>query len=218
MSIHEQMKETDYVTVHNLIYGAIEFAEEAGILPDKSFELTRYILSPDTEDIPLMQFDFGKDGRHLLIANNRVELDYYLPKLKKSLGDNFRYICNMPEDISDFDLLTLHCYPSNYNGAQTSKNVWEAQDVAGWGGALRFRKISLPSQFVFLADGRLKSRRLHRNKLTSSLDNSETWGASPWLSHRDAVNVLWGDGHAAAADRGEFISNYNKWGVTFLPR
>ena len=56
-----------------------------------SFELTRYILSPDTEDIPLMQFDFGKDGRHLLIANNRVELDYYLPKLKKSLGDNFRY-------------------------------------------------------------------------------------------------------------------------------
>ena len=95
------MKETDYVTVHNLIYGAIEFAEEAGILPDKSFELTRYILSPDTEDIPLMQFDFGKDGRHLLIANNRVELDYYLPKLKKSLGDNFRYICNMPEDISD---------------------------------------------------------------------------------------------------------------------
>ena len=41
---------------------------------------------------------------------------------------------------------------------------------------------------------------------------------SPWLSHRDAVNVLWGDGHAAAADRGEFTRNYNKWGVMFLPR
>lgn len=65
------MKETDYVTVHNLIYGAIEFAEEAGCSPDKSFNITRYILSPDTEDIPLVQFDFGKDGKHLLIANSR---------------------------------------------------------------------------------------------------------------------------------------------------
>ena len=127
-------------------------------------------------------------------------------------------VTDIPEGISELELLTVHCYPANYNGAQTSRNEWEAQDVAGWDGALRFRKISVPSRFVFLADGRLKSRRLHRNKLTSSLDNSETWGASPWLSHRDAVNVLWGDGHAAAADRGEFISNYNKWGVTFLPR
>ena len=127
-------------------------------------------------------------------------------------------VTDIPEGISELELLTVHCYPANYNGAQTSRNEWEAQDVAGWDGALRFRKISVPSRFVFLADGRLKSRRLHRNKLTSSLDNSETWGASPWLSHRDAVNVLWGDGHAAAADRGEFISNYNKWGVTFPPR
>ena len=91
------MKETDYVTVHNLIYGAIEFAEEAGCSPDKSFNITRYILSPDTEDIPLVQFDFGKDGKHLLIANSRTELDYYLPKLKKYLGDDFRYVCNMDE-------------------------------------------------------------------------------------------------------------------------
>ena len=95
------MKETDYMTVHNLIYGAIEFAEEAGISPDKSFKITRYILSPDTEDIPLMQFDFGKDGKHLLIANSRVELDYYLPKLKKHLGEDFRYVYNMAEFTPD---------------------------------------------------------------------------------------------------------------------
>ena len=89
-------------------------------------------------------------------------------------------VTDIPEGISELELLTVHCYPANYNGAQTSRNEWEAQDVAGWDGALRFRKISVPSRFVFLADGRLKSRRLHRNKLTSSLDNSETWGASPY--------------------------------------
>ena len=48
-----------------------------------------------------MQFDFGKDGKHLLIANSRTELDYYLPKLKKYLGDDFRYVCNMDEYTPD---------------------------------------------------------------------------------------------------------------------
>lgn len=117
------MKETDYVTVHNLIYGAIEFAEEAGILPDKSFELTNYILSPDTEDIPLMQFDFGKDGRHLLIANDRVELDYYLPKLKKYLGDNFRYVCNMADETPDIDIPPMEQYTYKPHGYPASVSL-----------------------------------------------------------------------------------------------
>lgn len=56
-------------------------------------------------------------------------------------------VTDIPEGISELELLTVHCYPANYNGAQTSRNEWEAQDVAGWDGALRFRKISVPSRF-----------------------------------------------------------------------
>lgn len=105
------IEESDYVTVHNLIYGAIEFAEEAGILPDKSYAMTQYILSPDTEDIPLMQFDFGKDGRHFLIANSVAELNLYLPKLKKNLGNEFDYICNDIDNLLDNFPVNHQSYP-----------------------------------------------------------------------------------------------------------
>ncbi|MDE5875491.1 MAG: hypothetical protein K2H15_07565, partial [Muribaculaceae bacterium] len=60
------LEETNYDFVHNLIYGAIEFAEEADIDPDRSFNTWGNILAEDTDDIPLMEMDFGKDGKHVL--------------------------------------------------------------------------------------------------------------------------------------------------------
>lgn len=95
-----EIEETDYAVVHNLIYGALEFAEEAGILPCKEFSLTQYILEEDTDAIPLMQFDYGKDGKHLLVADNRSQLDFYLSKLRKNLGDDFSYICRSGEGLT----------------------------------------------------------------------------------------------------------------------
>lgn len=90
-------QEIDYVEAHNIIYGAIAFAEEAGIKPDKSFELTRYILEEDTDDIPLIEYEFGKNGKHFLMAKDRMEASEYLPLLRKNLGDNFDYTI----DVSD---------------------------------------------------------------------------------------------------------------------
>ena len=88
---NEHPKEISYEEAHNWIYGAIAFAEEAGITPDKSFNLSKYILEEDTEDIPLIEYEFGKDGKHYLMAMNKMELSKYLPILRKNLGDNFHY-------------------------------------------------------------------------------------------------------------------------------
>ena len=49
------LKEINYNEAHNIIYGAVEFAEEAGISPDKSFATSRLFLAEDTEDIPLIE-------------------------------------------------------------------------------------------------------------------------------------------------------------------
>lgn len=103
-------KEIDYVEAHNIIYGAIAFAEEAGLKPDKSFELTKYILEEDTEDIPLLEYEFGKNGKHLLIARNRLEANTYLPILRQNLEeDEYDYFIDdsaeeeMDDEMDDID-------------------------------------------------------------------------------------------------------------------
>ena len=86
------MERVSYTLVHNLVYGAIDFAEEAGIKPHPDFNLTQYILEEDTEDIPFMEFSFGEHGKHYLYADDEKMLNKYLPTMKQHLGDNFGYI------------------------------------------------------------------------------------------------------------------------------
>ena len=90
-STHD-MDETDYEKVHNLIYGAIEFAEEGGIQPAKEFTIASYALSEDTDDIPLIEYEYGKDGKHLLIIGEDGKERRYLPILSERLGDAFSFI------------------------------------------------------------------------------------------------------------------------------
>lgn len=81
-------EEVDYTVAHNIIYGAIEYAEEAGIKPHKEFALTRFILEEDTDDVPLIEYEFGKDGKHCLVVHSNFEASKYLPAMKKNLGEN----------------------------------------------------------------------------------------------------------------------------------
>ena len=86
------------------MYGAIAWAEEAGIEPDKSFAVTKYMLEEDTDNIPLIEYEFGRDGKHLLMANNNLEASRYLPLLKKNLGEgNFAFTIKMDNLNEDLD-------------------------------------------------------------------------------------------------------------------
>ncbi len=63
------LEEISYNEAHNIIYGAMAFAEEGGIKPSKEFDPAGYILEEDTDDIPLIEYDFGKNGKHFLVVN-----------------------------------------------------------------------------------------------------------------------------------------------------
>lgn len=78
-----------YNEAHNFIYGAIAFAEDYGIAPDKSFNLTQYVLEEDTEDIPFIEYNYGRDGRPYLIAETNLEASKYIPILDKSTGGDY---------------------------------------------------------------------------------------------------------------------------------
>lgn len=87
-----EMNPISYEELHNLIYGAVAFAEEAGLGPHSSFKLTQYILEEDTDEIPLIEYEFGKDGKHFLVATSRFQVNTLLPVMKKNLGDDFSYV------------------------------------------------------------------------------------------------------------------------------
>lgn len=112
-----RMKEIPYEEAHNLIYGAIEFASEAGIDPCPEFSLAKYVLEEDTEAIPLIEYEFGKDGKHFLIARDQNEADKYLPILRENLGSDFHYIVQIAP-LTDSD---------------TDENEYSVEDMAsGW--------------------------------------------------------------------------------------
>ena len=89
----DDVAEFEYNMVHNVIFGALEFAEEFGISPDKDFEVARMILEEDDDNIPLIEFDFGRDGNPVLIGDpDDPATKQYLSILKRNVGEgNFEF-------------------------------------------------------------------------------------------------------------------------------
>lgn len=100
-SIPFDMEEVPYDEVHNIIFEALEWADEVDIKPCKEWALTKYILKEDDDEVPLIEYPMGKDGKYCLVAKNNLELNTYLPRLKKHLGDDFHFMVRTPYDDMD---------------------------------------------------------------------------------------------------------------------
>lgn len=89
-----------YEEAHNIIFGAISYAEDCGFKPCPQFNLTQYLLEEDTEEIPLIEYEFGKDGQPCLVVDSQLEASYYLPTLKNNVGENYDCII-LDEEIEE---------------------------------------------------------------------------------------------------------------------
>jgi hypothetical protein len=59
-----QLISIPYELAHNIVYAAIEYAEEWGFKPHRDFtSITSYFLEDDNDDIPLMEIECGMDGK-----------------------------------------------------------------------------------------------------------------------------------------------------------
>lgn len=95
------LEEIPYVEAHNIIYGGIAFAEDADIPPHKDFALSRYVLEEDTDDIPLIEYEYGRDGKYFLIVGPNGRDRLYLDRLRKKFGDNFDYLYDIPGEDAE---------------------------------------------------------------------------------------------------------------------
>jgi len=83
-----------YSLAHNIIWGAVDYAESFGIHPHKDFtNTTQYILEEDNDDIEWIDIEFGKDGKPTLIMENEQEALKYIKQLeKKADPGNYEFI------------------------------------------------------------------------------------------------------------------------------
>ena len=117
----DMYRECSYEEAHNRVWGSIAYAEEAGISPDKSFQLTQYMLEEDTDEVPLIEYEYGREGKHFLTCSSHLEASRYLPLLRKNLGEgNYDYIVNIgePEDDDDDDF--DEDYDDDYDDDETT--------------------------------------------------------------------------------------------------
>ncbi|MBL7815897.1 MAG: hypothetical protein JNL70_12855 [Saprospiraceae bacterium] len=102
-SPHGGKEPIEYTLAHNIIYGAIAYAEDLGFKPNKDWTLSQMILEEDTEDIELIELEFGKDGKPLFINGPYDNVQKVLNTLNKSVGQgNYDFITQI-NDGSDFD-------------------------------------------------------------------------------------------------------------------
>src|SRR3989339_365187 len=98
-----KMITTSYVRAHNIIYGTVEYAEELGLMPHKSFELSQRILEEDDDRVSLMDIEFGFKGKPLYFfrSKEQSEKNRVLAHLDKRIGrDNYYFITE--ENADDF--------------------------------------------------------------------------------------------------------------------
>lgn len=76
----------EYVFAHNLIYGAWEYAEELGFSPHTDFYIGNCILEIDSDDIELIEFEFGKEGKPFFVSGPYDDSARIHKILEKSVG------------------------------------------------------------------------------------------------------------------------------------
>lgn len=87
-----ELVEVPYAEAHNWIYGAIEFAAEAGVDTPKQYELASHVLEEDDENVPLIDLPFGKNGKHFLVADSPEMAARLLPYLEENLGEEVEFV------------------------------------------------------------------------------------------------------------------------------
>ncbi|MDR2424479.1 MAG: hypothetical protein LBD59_07120 [Prevotellaceae bacterium] len=100
MDDNHDMEEISYKFAHNIIFAAIEFAEEYGFVPHKDFtSITQYFLEEDNDDIPLIDIHCGnKNGIPLYVYNgyeSSLQAKKIINQLDKTAGQgNYEVILN----------------------------------------------------------------------------------------------------------------------------
>lgn len=110
-SLQFTLEKIDPTLCFNIIYGAIEFAEDCGFQPHKDFAITEYILE-DVTTIDYIEVPLGVDGKPSYVAGPYDNADKILATLIKTKGEGNFYF-------------SAHMMPDRFGGPTTTKRTSE---------------------------------------------------------------------------------------------
>ena len=86
----------------NLVYGAVEYAEDLGFQPHKDYNFASYILDP-ADEIEYMDIEFGKNGRPFLMRGPFDDFPKNIGILNRSVGEgNYGFMTHLDQDEDGF--------------------------------------------------------------------------------------------------------------------
>ncbi len=137
----QDMVSCDYVEAHNIIYGAIGFAADLGFEPHKDFDLTKYYLQEDDERVELIEYEFGREGRPVLMIRPEENAARYISKLDHSVGrGNYEVIDGSEWDDEEWD-------DEEWDEEEWDEEEWEEDENTNPLGLKRpFRKLLMGYQ------------------------------------------------------------------------
>lgn len=118
----KEVEEIDPIYAMNYIYGAIEFAEDAGFEPVKGFEITEYLLD-DVENLEFIDIKFGKKGKYFYVQGPDDKPDAIMAILAKNVArENYDYLFEIPS-------LAPETFPEIYFDKIAELNTLELDDI-----------------------------------------------------------------------------------------
>lgn len=103
-------EECEYTLAHNIIYGGIDYAEDFGFRPHKDFQVTKFLLEDDDDQIEFIDVEFGIEGMPCYAISpfdDPVKVKNTIATLERKAGPgNFTVISlnDFDEDVDDEDL------------------------------------------------------------------------------------------------------------------
>lgn len=97
----DNFEEIDANLAQNIVWGALEYAEDLGFNPHRDFDVTEYLLDP-ADKIEYIEVEFGKDGKPFYFSGPYDDTDKILNKLVNKLGvGGFNFVLN--EHVYDWE-------------------------------------------------------------------------------------------------------------------
>ena len=94
--------ECDPILAQNVVYGAVEYAEDLGFDPHKDFQYTEFMLD-DVEELEYMELEFGQEGKPFYFEGPHDNVEKIMATLLKNVGEgNFEYVLNASRRFSEF--------------------------------------------------------------------------------------------------------------------